>query len=76
MHWHQMEDMLMNMQFLVITALSILGEAKQNEEMMKQTIQTLEDRVDLLIQKLIKVWNKWIQRKINKITLRMFLEIL
>ncbi len=37
---------------LVITALSILGEAKQNEAMMKQTIQTLEDRVDLLIQKI------------------------
>ena len=37
---------------LVITALSILGEAKQNEEMMKQTIQTLEDRVEVLIQKI------------------------
>ena len=37
---------------LVITALSILGEAKQKEEAMKQNIQTLENRVDQLINKI------------------------
>tara|TARA_B100000925_G_C21637766_1_gene315859 strand:- start:231 stop:530 length:300 start_codon:yes stop_codon:yes gene_type:complete len=37
---------------LVITALSILGEAKQKEEAMKQNIQILESRVDRLIQKI------------------------
>ena len=37
---------------LVITALSILGEAKQKEEAMKQNINILENRVDQLIQKI------------------------
>ena len=37
---------------LVITALSILGEAKQREETTKEQIQTLENRVDQLIQKI------------------------